>query len=64
MTPTKRKRTLTDLWKWLESRFFEINLKLDHILYRMREEDPRVPYVESDDVREDISEQLDDITDI
>jgi len=64
MTPTKRKRTLTDLWKWLESGLHEINLKLDHILYRMREEDPRIPYVQSEDIAEDGCEQLDEVTDI
>ena len=33
---------LVKLWKWLEVRFREIDLKIDHILFRMRYEDLRV----------------------
>jgi len=34
--------TIEKLRKWLEDKFRDINLKLDHILFRLREEDSRI----------------------
>ena len=42
MKPQKEKLSINWLWKWLENRFREINMKLDHILFRIRKEDPRI----------------------
>jgi len=64
MIRTKRKWTITDLWKWLESRLHEINLKLDHILFRLREEDPRIYQNEPEYAEEEISEQTEEVKDI
>jgi len=38
----KKRITIEKLWKWLENKFRDINLKLDHILFRLREEDSRI----------------------
>jgi hypothetical protein len=42
MKPKRRITTTKSLWTWLEGKFRETNLKLDHILFRLREEDPRI----------------------
>jgi len=52
----KNKTAIEKLWEWMENKFRDINLKLDHILFRLRETDSRMyqdaaemEYVESDD---------------
>jgi len=42
MKPDKEKILINRLWDWLEERFQDVNAKLDHILFRLRKEDPRV----------------------
>ena len=42
MKQQKEKILINRLWDWLEERFRDINMKLDHILFRLREEDPRI----------------------
>lgn len=37
-----RNHQIEQLWDWLEVRHAEIDWKLDHILLRIREEDPRI----------------------
>lgn len=37
-----RNERIERLWDWLEARHAEIDWKLDHILLRLREEDPRI----------------------
>ena len=64
MKPAKQIRTLTDLWRWLESRFQEVSLKLDHVLFRLREQDPRIPHLNVVDCSADTEEQSDETTDI
>jgi len=46
----KNKTAIEKLWKWLEIKFRDINLKLDHILFRLREKDSRI-YQDADEMR-------------
>ena len=41
-----------------------MNLKLDHILFRLREEDPRIYQDEAEYAKDEISEQPDEVKDI
>jgi hypothetical protein len=59
MKHKNRKETAASLWKWLDWKLNEINAKLDHILFRLREEDARVYKNESDNyVEEDHSDNF------
>jgi len=56
MKQHKEKILINRLWDWLEIKFRDINLKLDHILFRLREDDSRIyqdtsemKIIESDD---------------
>jgi len=42
MKLNKDKILINKLWDWLEERFQDVNAKLDHILFRLRKEDPRI----------------------
>jgi len=53
----KNKKTIEKLWKWLEDTFRDINMKLDHILFRLREKDQRI-YQDTEEMR--VTESDDD----
>ena len=42
MKQHKEKILINRLWDWLEEKFRDTNMKLDHILFRLRKEDPRI----------------------
>jgi len=42
MKQNDSKTLIGKLWEWLEERLKEIELKIDHVLFRLRYEDPRI----------------------
>ena len=57
MRQNDSKTLIEKLWEWLEVRLKEIELKIDHILFRLKYEDPRV-YI--NDKRKNIQNRYDD----
>jgi len=42
MKQNNQKKLFSKLTKWLDQRFRDIEEKIDHILFRLRYEDPRI----------------------
>jgi hypothetical protein len=64
MENKKQNTIIYRLWRWLEKRFKDTDLKLDHIIFRLRDEDPRIyKYYSGKEWPED-DDDIEDLRDI